>query len=216
MQVKFTHLPGYEDWTWMRVVSKAFSRPANGATDRYDVDLELVTALNTDTPEGVEDPIGVYSWFWGEGGTFDTGRVDWAGTTIRNIYDASESTENIFNNAIWGTLADFGVPVSVKTIVIRGRIEWTNGTWTVQGANAVSHYPAPWTDLVQMTSPTSYYSSSSPALTSSYATVTIDLGSAQGPHRYWAVGLDHEAFMLWSSVEFRDGSGTALVPTADP
>lgn len=42
MQAKFYHLPApYNDWTWYRVLSKSFSRPENGATDRYVVDLEL-------------------------------------------------------------------------------------------------------------------------------------------------------------------------------
>lgn len=42
MQAKFTHLPApYNEWTWYRVLSKSFSRPENGATDRYVVDLEL-------------------------------------------------------------------------------------------------------------------------------------------------------------------------------
>lgn len=38
LQVKFSHLPGYEGWTWVRVTQRAVSLPA---VSRYQIDLTL-------------------------------------------------------------------------------------------------------------------------------------------------------------------------------
>lgn len=50
IQAKFSHHPGWEDWRWARVVSKAFSRPDNDTQALYDVDLEL-------SPQPVAEPV---------------------------------------------------------------------------------------------------------------------------------------------------------------
>ncbi len=53
MQAKFVHEPGWEDFRWARVVSKAFSRPENDTQALYDVDLELSPMATLEPVYGV-------------------------------------------------------------------------------------------------------------------------------------------------------------------
>jgi hypothetical protein len=44
-----------------------------------------------------------------------------------------------------------------------------------------------------------------------YAAYTLSLGGAQGPHRYWRVGIEMGNFMGWSTLELLDADGTDLM-----
>ncbi len=72
LEVKFTHLPGYESFTWCRVIRRTVIQEQ--ATDRYILDLDLSpqeTAPTPDTCVGLYDPTpdGIYYPLGGNNGT---------------------------------------------------------------------------------------------------------------------------------------------------
>lgn len=81
LEVKFSHFPGYEDWTWARVVQRTVTQPTDTDT-RYQIDLIL--SGRPGTPPTCVGAVNVNALHGSVGGavSLEAGTTLWAHATI--------------------------------------------------------------------------------------------------------------------------------------
>jgi hypothetical protein len=230
VQIKQTHWLGYEDYVWRRVAQRTVSQTPNPA--KYLVNLELrdprlivggngaipIPAGNTNNqlpPPGTTvtpgDAITPTIILWGASSDASHSFTAPSVTTYFNgstafvpyLVDGDDATPNTSDRILGGNPGfqiDLLAAQSVSSIRVYIANEFGHtGSWRVRGSNVE--------DFSTYTS----YSNAAVTVGTSYAAYTLSLGGAQGPHRYWRVGIEMGNFMGWSTLELLDADGTDLM-----
>lgn len=235
MQAKFSHFPApYKDWTWYRVLSKSFSRPENGATDRYVVNLEL-------SPQQTACAVGIVQHGQNNGNQAIFGQAPGEGSlmivaTMADVTDISgfsrvgkcsvNGSPTFGDIEVWTRVAQAGDGTNWTITGINGTTpifwaEWTFGQTTcepdaaldtVVTANDQTRPDGPTQTSITIT-PTAGRTALLVALTYEINTgdMTVDAGWTEVEHArsYGHPGGQGWYVMMWRVVEETSGSYTA-------